>query len=88
MTSSNVARNATFQSLARVLLVWVPPYWRCPSDGVHCIMRCASKYVPGTTEVVVTRPGVDLTEIESAHGNFGKHGVKEIIKVPKILSCR
>ena len=50
------------------------------------MMGCVSKYGPGTTKVVVTRPGVGIPGIKTAH-RIGRPGVKEVINVPKKLSC-
>ncbi|CAB3986471.1 Hypothetical predicted protein [Paramuricea clavata] len=59
------------------------PDWRCPSDGVHCILKCVSTYGPGYTEVLV-KPGTGGITTSSIGGGLGtRPGKGTVIKVPK-----
>jgi hypothetical protein len=62
------------------------PDWRCPSDGVHCVVECVKKYGPGTETVIIKTVGgkgmgIGLNSL-STHG-----GKEKKVKVNKKLQC-
>lgn len=58
------------------------PDWRCPTDGVHCILQCVKDYGPGTAEVII-KPGGGFGDGFKTLGN----GEMEVEEVSKDLIC-
>ena len=76
-------KKCDFPTYSNCVNIHASPNWRCPSDGVHCILQCVKEYGPGTKTVVTGGGG----------GFFGKPGTHtlggkpKIIKVPKKVKC-
>ena len=80
-------KQCNFPTYSACVKKFGSPDWRCPSDGVHCILKCVSTYGPGYTEVLV-KPGSGITTSGLGGGLGTRPRPGTVVKVPKKVKCQ